>query len=112
MTGEAVDAGEAERIGLISLVKPEAEFDAYVGVYARRLAAGAQTAIRYSKVTANIPLRQMAASVYAALIAHEGLCQHTSDYREGVYEFQIGRAHVCTPVTTAHLVCSLMLVKT
>src|SRR3546814_7586438 len=28
-----------------------------------------------------------------------------------VYEFEIGRAHVCTPVTNAHLVCSLLLEK-
>src|SRR3546814_7946412 len=27
------------------------------------------------------------------------------------YLYQIGRAHVCTPVTTAHLVCPLMLAK-
>src|SRR3546814_5351082 len=26
-------------------------------------------------------------------------------------EFQIGRAHVCTPVTNAHLVCRLLLEK-
>src|SRR3546814_5608447 len=26
-------------------------------------------------------------------------------------EFEIGRAHVCTPVTNAHLVCRLLLAK-
>src|SRR3546814_12676021 len=26
-------------------------------------------------------------------------------------ELEIGRAHVCTPVTTAHLVCRLLLAK-
>ena len=87
LTGEALDAVEAERIGLISLVKPEAEFADFVTSYARKLAAGAQTAIRYSKITANIPLRQMAASVYEAMIAYEGLCKHTPDYREGVTAF-------------------------
>jgi enoyl-CoA hydratase len=87
LTGDALDAVEAERIGLISLVKPEAEFAEFVAAYARKLAAGAQTAIRYSKITANIPLRQMAASVYEAMIAYEGLCKHTPDYREGVSAF-------------------------
>jgi enoyl-CoA hydratase len=87
LTGEALDAVEAERIGLISLVKPAAGFEDFVVNYARRLAAGAQTAIRYSKSTANIPLRQMAATVYEAMIAYEGLCKHTPDYREGVSAF-------------------------
>jgi len=87
LTGDAIDAVEAERIGLISLVKPADEFTDFVAAYARRLAAGAQTAIRYSKLTANIPLRQMAASVYEAMIAYEGLTKHTADYREGVSAF-------------------------
>lgn len=87
LTGDALDATEAERIGLISMVRPEAEFSAFIESYASKLAAGAQTAIRYSKITANIPLRQMAASVYEAMIAYEGLCRYTPDYREGVTAF-------------------------
>jgi enoyl-CoA hydratase len=87
LTGDALDAVEAERIGLISLVKSADEFDLFVANYAAKLAAGAQTAIRYSKITANIPLRQMASSVYEAMIAYEGLCKHTADYREGVTAF-------------------------
>lgn len=87
LTGDAVDAIEAERIGLISLVKPSDELDSYVEKYAERMAQGAQAAIQYSKITTNIPLRQMAASVYEAMIAYEGLCKHTQDYREGVTAF-------------------------
>src|SRR3546814_7753046 len=34
------------------------------------------------------------------------------EFHEGVGKMQIGRAHVWTPVTTAHLVCRLLLVKT
>jgi enoyl-CoA hydratase len=87
LTGDALDAVEAERIGLISLVKPATELDEFVIAYADRMANGAQAAIQYSKITANIPLRQMAASVYEAMIAYEGLCKHTADYREGVAAF-------------------------
>lgn len=87
LTGEAIDATEAERIGLITFVKPKADLDAFTQKYAERLARGAQTAIRYSKLTANIPLRQLAASVYEAGIAYEGLCKHTDDYREAVQAF-------------------------
>lgn len=94
LTGDALDAVEAERIGLISLVKPAGELDAFVTGYAERMAKGAQTAIQYSKITANIPLRQMAASVYEAMIAYEGLCKHTADYREGVAAFKERRRPV------------------
>jgi enoyl-CoA hydratase len=87
LTGDALDAVEAERIGLIALVKPAEEFAPFVTKYAARMAAGAQTAIRYSKITANMPLRQLAATVYEAMIAYEGLCKHTDDYREGVTAF-------------------------
>src|SRR3546814_1494169 len=31
--------------------------------------------------------------------------------RSALQTFQIGRAHVCTPVTNAHLVCRLLLEK-
>src|SRR3546814_10275113 len=31
--------------------------------------------------------------------------------RPGPYSPEIGRAHVCTPVTNAHLVCRLLLAK-
>lgn len=87
LTGDALDATEAERIGLITFVVPREELDQYVAKYAARLAKGAQTAIRYSKLTTNMPLRQLAATVYEAGIAYEGLCKHTSDFREGVTAF-------------------------
>lgn len=87
LTGDALNAVEAERIGLIALVKSAEEFPAFVASYAARMAKGAQTAIRYSKITANLPLRQLAATVYEAMIAYEGLCKHTGDYREGVTAF-------------------------
>ena len=94
LTGEPIDAVEAERIGLITFVKPRGELDEFTQKYAERLARGAQTAIRYSKLTANIPLRQLAASVYEAGIAYEGLCKHTDDYREGVTAFREKRRPV------------------
>jgi enoyl-CoA hydratase len=87
MTGDSVPAAEAERIGLITFVKPRGEIDSFTQKYAEKLARGAQTAIRYSKLTANIPLRQLAASMYEACIAYEGLCKHTEDYREGLNAF-------------------------
>lgn len=87
LTGDALDATEAERIGLIAfVVKPE-ELDDYVAKYVTRLARNAQTAVRYSKIVANMPLRQLAATVYEAGIAYEGLCKYTHDFGEGVRAF-------------------------
>jgi enoyl-CoA hydratase len=87
MTGEPIGAVEAERIGLITFAKPAAELDAFVEKYAERLARGAQTAIRYTKITTNIGLRNLLTSVFEAGVAYEGLCKHTADYREGVSAF-------------------------
>src|SRR3546814_3950464 len=48
-----------------------------------------------------------------AIARRTGLAHQPSaaeDYVSGVYR-EIGRAHVCTPVTNAHLVCRLLLDK-
>ncbi len=87
LTGEALTAVEAERLGLITFAIPAAEFDAYVNKYAERLSRGAQSAIRYTKMTANIPLRQMLPTLFEAGAAYEGLSKHTADFREGVTAF-------------------------
>ena len=87
MTGDALDAVEAERLGLITFAIPAADFDGYAEKYAERLARGAQTAIRYTKITTNIGLRNLLTSVFEAGAAYEGLCKHTADYREGVTAF-------------------------
>ena len=87
LTGEAVGAVEAERLGLITFAVPEAEFDAFVTKYAGKLAKGAQTAIRYTKITTNIALRALFNSVFEAGVAYEGLTQRTADFREGVASF-------------------------
>ncbi|WP_285021487.1 enoyl-CoA hydratase-related protein [Novosphingobium sp. fls2-241-R2A-195] len=87
LTGEAVEASEAERLGLIAFAVPGAELDAAVAAYATRMARGAQTAIRYTKMAANIGLRDKLTSTLEASVAFEGLSRHTDDYREGVTAF-------------------------
>lgn len=84
LTGDAIDAVEAERIGLITFVTSAAELDAYVGKYAQKLARGAQTAIRYTKSVTNIALRQLFSSVFEAGVAYEGLATYTTDFSEGI----------------------------
>lgn len=87
LTGEPIEAREAERIGLIAFAVPADALDAAVDDYTRRMARGAQTAIRYTKMAAAIGLREKLTSVLEASIAYEGLSRHTEDYREGVTAF-------------------------
>lgn len=87
MTGDAVAAPEAERMGLITFSVPAADLDEYVAKYAAKLARGAQSAIRYTKSATNLALRQIFSSVGETAIAYEGLATYTEDFREGVAAF-------------------------
>lgn len=87
MSGDLMTAAEAERIGLINHVAPSDELDARVDAFADRLAAGATQAIRWSKVSANIGLKQIAHAVMDVSIAYESLSARSDDHREAVAAF-------------------------
>lgn len=87
LTGDMLNAVEAERLGLISFAVAPEEFDAFVAKYAERLARGAQTAIRYTKITTNLALRDLLGTVFEAGVAYEGLAKYSGDFREGVSSF-------------------------
>jgi enoyl-CoA hydratase len=87
LTGEPIGATEAEKIGLIAFAVPSEHLDEVVDTYVKRMARGAQSAIRYTKIAANIGLREKLTSVLEASVAFEGLSRHTEDYREGVFAF-------------------------
>jgi enoyl-CoA hydratase len=71
LTGNAVAAPEAARIGLINYAVSPAELDARVYGFADRLAGGAVEAIRWTKAAVNVPLRQIAAASMEASIPAE-----------------------------------------
>lgn len=96
LTGELMTATEAERIGLITDVLPRAELDAAVDAMAERLVAGATKAIRWSKVTTNLPLRQIFHSYFDAGVAYECLSNLTADHAEAVKAFRERRKPVFT----------------
>jgi enoyl-CoA hydratase len=78
MTGE-----EAERIGLVSLAVPESELVNRAFEVAERLAAGSQTAIRWTKYALNNWLR-MAGPSFDTSLALEFMGFAGPDVREGI----------------------------
>lgn len=84
LTGDALTATEAARIGLINHAVPAAELDERVNQFADRLANGASNAIRWTKVATNIGLKQIAHSVMDTCMSYEWLASKTDDHREAV----------------------------
>lgn len=87
MTGDPLTANEAERIGLINHVVPDAELDARVAAFAKKLAAGAPQAIKYTKVSVNLALKALAHTILDASMAYEMVTFTTKDHREAVASF-------------------------
>ncbi len=87
MTGDPLTASEAERIGLINHVVPDAELDARVQAFATKLANGAPQAIKYTKVSVNLALKALAHTVLDASMAYEMVTFTTKDHREAVAAF-------------------------
>jgi enoyl-CoA hydratase len=80
---EPVDGVEAERIGLVSLCVPEDELEERALAIAVRLAAGAQPAIRHTKLALNNWLR-LAGPAFDASLALEFLDMTGPEVHEGV----------------------------
>jgi enoyl-CoA hydratase len=92
MTGDLLTAAEAERIGLINHAVPDDVLDQRVDAFADRLAGAALQAIRTTKASINIGLKQLAHSIMDACLAYEGLSNRTWDHQEAVTAFREGRA--------------------
>ncbi|QUD88697.1 enoyl-CoA hydratase/isomerase family protein [Phenylobacterium montanum] len=80
---EPLTGAEAERIGLISLLAPDDQLDAKAEEIAARLAAGAQSAIRWTKYALNNWLRS-AGPTFDASLALEMLGFTGPEAREGL----------------------------
>jgi enoyl-CoA hydratase len=87
MLGDMLKAADADKYGLLNhLVAPD-ELDAKTNEIADRLANGATRAIRFTKITANIPLRKIAAELMDASLPYEALTNLTRDHQEAVNAF-------------------------
>ena len=90
-TGERIAARDAERLGLANVVVPPAELDAAVDKLVERLLRQPQQALRATKLSVNVGLRQLAAGVLEASLAHETVSNLTRDHREAVAAFRENR---------------------
>ena len=88
LTGDMLDAREAERIGLVNHAVPRDQLDAKVNAIAEKLARGATKAIKWTKTCMNIPLRQLAHSILDASLAYEAITNMGADHQEAVSAFQ------------------------
>jgi enoyl-CoA hydratase len=88
MTGDMIDGKEAEKMGLVNFAMPLEELDQAVDAYADKLAAGAQEAIRWTKVSANIGLKQLAHCIMDVGLGYEMMSIRSPDHAEGIAAFE------------------------
>jgi enoyl-CoA hydratase len=88
---EPLDGVEAERIGVVSLCVPDEELEERSLAIAQRLAAGAQPALRHTKLALNNWLR-LAGPTFDASLALEFLDMAGPDVHEGVAAVRAKRA--------------------
>jgi len=87
MTGDLIPATKAAEMGLINHVLPSEQLDATVDEFCGRLLGGALTAIRYSKLSVNIGLKQLAHNILDASLAFECLSNIHPDHQAAVRAF-------------------------
>lgn len=87
MTGDAIAAADAARMGLINHCLPDAELDAAVAAFAQRLADGPSQATRAAKISVNILLRDLVEKIFQTSMALEMESFATADHREAVDAF-------------------------
>jgi enoyl-CoA hydratase len=94
MAGELIPASEADRIGLVNHVVPAAELLPCALAYARKLADGAQCAIRWTKLAVNKLILQQLNLTLELGLATEFMCTMTDDMNEAQAAFREKRKPV------------------
>ncbi|MDQ1404131.1 MAG: enoyl-CoA hydratase [Actinomycetota bacterium] len=92
LTGDPVSAVEAERIGLVNRVVPADRLLDEAGVLARRLAAGAPLAVRYTKLAVNKLVKDALNTAFDASTALELVTFMSEDHAEAVTALQEKRS--------------------
>jgi enoyl-CoA hydratase len=84
LTGDLLTAAKAQEIGLVNHCLPLAELDAAVDAFCQRMLAGANKAIRWTKVLTNLELKRIAHAVMDAGVAYESLSVRSDFHRAAV----------------------------
>lgn len=92
MTGELLSAAKAAEIGLVNHCLPAEELDAAVDACCEKLLAGAQIAIRYTKMLTNLELKRIAEVVLDQGLAWESESMRSADHREAIAALQEKRS--------------------
>ncbi len=94
LTGDAVSAVEAERIGLVNRVVPAADLEREALAFAARLAAGAPLAVRYTKQAVNKLVKDALNTAFDTSTALEIVTFRSDDHREALAARKEKRAPV------------------
>ncbi len=92
LTGRLLSAREAEQMGLINYALPADELDAKVDELVAELLANPRWAVRYTKTSINLPLRELATKITDAAVAYEMYTNLLDDRKEAVAAFQEKRS--------------------
>jgi enoyl-CoA hydratase len=92
LTGDALPAAEAHRIGLISNVVADERVEEEAMAFARRLAAGAPMAVRYTKAAVNKLIKDAMNISFDSATGSEMLTMLSEDHTEAIDAFQGKRA--------------------
>lgn len=84
LTGDAVRAEEAERIGLVNFVSAHDKLEEEALAFAKRLADGAPLAVRFTKLAVNKLLKDAVNTAFDASLALELVTFRTEDHREAL----------------------------
>lgn len=84
LTGDAVTAADALRMGLVNKVVADEELEAAAMAFAERLAAGAPMAIRYTKASVNKLIKDALNTAFDYSTAVEMLTFQSEDHREAL----------------------------
>jgi enoyl-CoA hydratase len=84
LTGDPLTAAEAERIGLVNRVVPAADLAEEAMAFARRLAAGAPLAVRYTKLAVNKLVKEALNVAFDTSTALELVTFQSADHQEAL----------------------------
>ncbi|MFJ6657704.1 enoyl-CoA hydratase/isomerase family protein [Streptomyces sp. NPDC091377] len=92
--GDALSAPDAERLGLVNRVVPDADLTSTAHAWADRLAAGPTRALALTKQLVNASLDSDRATAFAAEATAQEINMTTRDAREGLASFMERRSTV------------------